>query len=288
MATPGGLQQTLSPARLATLPGGLPPLDDGGGGNAPGASPDATNAASLSLAPGSSALSAMGQGASQAINGTHMAGLAGNALGVPSQSLFSGDFNAQGLAGTMGRGAIGFGLNAAIPGFGTLQGLTTGTSGLLGALAGLATLYGQPGQQTDSHLSGPITEGLVAQIAQNQAPFNNPLNVPRGEFEVNDQSDPTVSDPDTNGNVSNNPEDGGPTSSAPASSDPGIDGDWNKGGTIPGKGNRDTVKGNLTPGEEVIRKSEASRPGVRPLLKEINKPGAGPVEGGLRRMFGRA
>ncbi|QYC54575.1 tail length tape measure protein [Gordonia phage Agueybana] len=44
-----------------------------------------------------------------------------------------------------------------------------------------------------------------------------------------------------------------------------------QGGTIPGTGNRDTVPGMLTPGEEVIRKGPAEK--NRPMLKKINEGG---------------
>ncbi|AMS03176.1 tape measure protein [Gordonia phage TimTam] len=44
-----------------------------------------------------------------------------------------------------------------------------------------------------------------------------------------------------------------------------------QGGTIPGTGDRDTVPGMLTPGEEVIRKGPAEK--NRPMLKKINEGG---------------
>jgi len=53
---------------------------------------------------------------------------------------------------------------------------------------------------------------------------------------------------------------------------------WKKGGIVPGKGNRDTVKAKLTPGEVVVPQDKAKKAlkAMKPFYKPL-KPKKGPT-----------
>lgn len=295
---------TPPPFKPANLSGKtFEPYDFGGGGNAPAASPDATNAPALTLTGNPGPIGAMAQGANQG----SLTGMALDSVGVSPTGLFSGNFSGPGALSTAANLGAGF-LGGMIPGFGPAN----MTAGALGALSGLATLFGLQGQQTDSHLSGPITEGIPAALAAAQAPYSGFMSDAPGPLGLRGNSQTLsdtargvdTSDPGPNGDTSGNTSGGtgpgpGGTSGNSSNGEGGQSGVGGavgggpgdaKGGTILNsrgttQGSRDTVPKRLMPGEEVIRKSEASKPGVRAALKDINRPGVSPLEGGLLRLL---
>lgn len=317
-------QPVTAQTKNAPIAGGLPSVDASNA--PAGSNPSQDTAAQISISPNSGALSSMAQGANQTSLTNMGINLAqGNNLTQANPGLFSGNVTGQGAINSLTAlaAAIAGGM---IPGFSAANTMSMGLGGLSGlasffgypGMTPTSELSGPIGEGLgmNSQFADPSAEGGYSGLSSSGGGFTglgqglaNSINLgfsgPFGGRGINGQTgDPNNDSPTPTITPTINVEDSGPPSGPPGA--PGAPGEgtgntsdggpggpggnsgdaWSKGGTIPGRGNRDTVKARLTPGEEVISAPEARRPGVRPLLKAINTPGSGPVEGGLRRLMG--
>ena len=284
---------------MAALPGGFTPMTSNGGGGAPGApSPGHPGAPSYSGTVDTS----FANMAQNAITGNEN-------IAAPNPGLFSGNFSLGGLGNTLAslglHGAIGM-----VPGLGLASLFSSG----LGALSNLAGRYGMTGQDTSGLLSdaqlaqsgivasspgraqtiaGLLGQSLPGTPAQQAEQVSAARANEAGRVSTNvehkgleeDDPDPDA-DPDGGGNGPAGPGSAsgpGGSAGAPAGGgDAGNPGDFHTGGTV-----RRTGPARVHGGEEVIRKSEASKPGVREALQDINRPGVGRAERGLKSLFTR-
>jgi hypothetical protein len=267
------LFQPTTPTKLAPIAGGLPDIPDGGSGDSAGRAGN-TNPGVPSLAPGQTVDTSFANMA-QNIATANPQGIA-----APNPGLVSGNISGKGAVNT-GLGLLGGLAMSAVPGLSIASLLSSG----LGKLAQLAInrgFMGQTGtlaeaQQDAANVAAGLAPGQGAMFSDGNGGYVGLNGVPAAPAVAAPAAvDPTGNEANAPGNDPGTP--GATSGGGTGNSDAGDS--WGRGGTI-----KRTGPANVHRGEEVVRKSEAARPGVRSLLKAINKPGVGPVEGGLQRLM---